>query len=359
MWVPPWVLRRLLVAPLMPLLAVVALALFPLVLVGHALVALVLFVVRRRKVRWRLPRCWLFGIAYLVGETACLLACLALWLRFAGRVGNPRSLELHHALLRRFLGALVGLAGFTFRFRLQVHEPVTEPLDPEHLVGEEPVVVLARHAGPGASFVLVHLLMSRYGREPRIVLTERLRWDPSIDVLLSRLGCRFIARGGDVATAAIADLAGSLDAHDALVLFPEGGDWTPTRRRLAIGRLRRKGLHVQAERAAQLVHVLPPRPAGTVAALSAAPEADVVVFGHTGHDDLQDLQSVWAALPLRRELDVMWWREPAAVVPTGEEQISDWLFELWRRIDSWVEEQGDLATVTDQPHEQAAGHRRD
>ena len=95
-----------------------------------------------------------------------------------------------------------------------------------------------------------------------------------------------------------------------------------------------------------MVHVLPPRPAGTVAALAAAPTADVVVFSHTGHDHLQDLQSVWAALPLRRELDVLWWREPAAGVPSGEQQITEWLFDLWHRIDSWVGEQGDLDEVS-------------
>ena len=359
MWIPPLLLRRALLAPLMPLLAATALALFPFVLVGHALAALALVVVRRGRVRWRLPRVWLFGIAYLLGETACLLACLALWIRFARRLGCPRSQHLHLAVLRRFLDSLVGLAGFTFRFRLQVHEPVSQPLDPARMGGAEPVIVLARHAGPGASFVLVHLLMSRYDRAPRIVLTERLRLDPSIDVLLSRLGCRFIGPGGAVATAAVAELAGSLRAHDALVLFPEGGDWTPTRQRLAVARLRRKGLHVQAERAEQMVHVLPPRPAGTVAALAAAPTADVVVFGHTGHEHLQDLQSVWAALPLRRELAVLWWREPSTGVPSGEQEITEWLFDLWHRIDSWVGEQGDLAEVSapaaDRMHHEATG----
>ncbi len=330
----------------MPVLGVVALALFPVVLVGHAVVAAVLLVVRRRPVRWRLPRVWLFGIAYLLGETACLLACFALWLRFARRLGSLRSQELHLALLGRFLGALVGLAGFTFRFWLQVHEPVTEPDDAERLSSPEPVIVLARHAGPGASFVLVHLLISRYDRVPRIVLTERLRWDPAIDVLLSRLGCRFIARGGAVATAAIADLAAALGQHDALVLFPEGGDWTPTRHRLAVARLRRKGLAVQADRAAGMTHVLPPRPAGTFAALSASSVPEVVVFSHTGHDHLNDLQSVWAALPLRRELDLVWWREPVAGTATDEEAVGTWLFDLWHRIDHWVDEQADLEAAS-------------
>lgn len=329
----------------MPALALVALALFPVVLTGAACAAVIRFGVRRQQPRWRLPRAWLFAIAYLCGETGCLIACLGLWLRFSRRLDGPASQRGHLALLQRFLGLLIRLAGITFGFRLEVHEPVTQPRDTERMSGQEAVLVLARHAGPGASFVLVHLLMSRYRRVPRIVLTERLRLDPAIDVLLGRLGCRFIASGGEAAVAAVAELAAALQPRDALVLFPEGGDWTPTRQRFAVARLRRRGLHVQAQRAAQMVHVLPPRPAGTLAAVTAAPAADVVVFSHTGHDDLQDLSSVWRSLPLRRPLDVIWWREAAVNVPRGEAAVVDWLFDLWQRIDVWVAEQDDLAIL--------------
>ncbi|MCW2692353.1 MAG: hypothetical protein JWM67_957 [Mycobacterium sp.] len=347
MWVPPWAVRRFVLAPLMPVLAAVAVVLFPFVLAGHAALALGLLLRgRARAVRWRLPRAWLFGIAYLVGETACLLACLALWVRFAGRFDGDRARQAHAALLQRFLDALVGLAGFTFRFELQMHEPRTQPGDPDVLHGDEPIIVLARHAGPGASFVLVHILLSRYGRMPRIVLTDRLRWDPAIDVLLSRLHCAFIPKGGDAALDAVEEIARSLRRHDALLIFPEGGDWTPLRHRRAVARLRRQGHWDEAKQAARMAHVLPPRPAGTVAALLAAPHADVVVFGHTGHDDLQDLATVWAGLPLRRELDVLWWREPAAELPDDADEVRDWLFDLWRRIDSWIEEQGDLVALT-------------
>lgn len=331
----------------MPLLAAVALALLPVAAASEALVAAAVGLPRRRRPRWRLSRAWLFGTAYLLGETSCLVVCFLLWLCFAGRLDGRRSQQLHLAVLGAFLATLVGLAGFTFRFQLQVHEPVTRPQDSGRMSGTAPVLVLARHAGPGASFVLLHILMSRYRRAPRIVLTARLRWDPGIDVLLSRLRCRFIRRGGESATAAVGELAGELGPRDALVLFPEGGDWTPTRQRLAVLRLRRHGLRVQAEQAARMLHVLPPRVAGTAAAREGAPQADVVVFGHTGHDELRDLQSVWAGLPLRRELDVVWWREPAAQVPTGEAAVGAWLFELWRRIDCWIDEQGDLSAAVE------------
>ena len=56
---------------------------------------------------------------------------------------------------------------------MTVEEP-PGPLGPAGLDGG-PLLVLARHAGPGDSFALVDLLLSRYGRRPRIVLKEDLR----------------------------------------------------------------------------------------------------------------------------------------------------------------------------------------
>jgi predicted acylesterase/phospholipase RssA len=58
--------------------------------------------------------------------------------------------------------------------------------------GTDPVLVLARHGGPGDSFALVHLLLTRYHRGVRIVLKDILQIDPLIDLLLNRLGCCFL-----------------------------------------------------------------------------------------------------------------------------------------------------------------------
>jgi 1-acyl-sn-glycerol-3-phosphate acyltransferase len=351
--VPPWIVRRLVLAPLMPVLAAVALALLPLVVLGQAVVAGILLLGGRR-IRWRLVRVWAFGVAYLVGETGCLLACLGLWLASGLGWGlrSDRFVAAHLTVLRAFLSALLAVARLVFRFRLVVDEPVRHPEDTDRMAAEVPLIVLGRHAGPGASFVLVHLLLARYRRRPRIVLTEQLRLDPSIDVLLSRLGCAFIsaAQGaGDGAVRRVAEVAGSLSGRDALVLFPEGGDWTPTRQRRAVARLRRRGLRVQAEQAERMRHVLPPRPAGALAALQHAPTADVVVFTHTGHDDLQDVATVWAALPLRRDLHMIWWRQRGER-PADEGACSRWLFSTWTAVDAWIGEQTALhGLVAPQP----------
>ncbi len=362
--VPPWLLRRLLLAPLMPVLAAIALALFPVVVVLQGLGAGRTYVAglvrprrQHRPIRWRLPRVWAFAIIYLTVETCCLLSCLALWLASGcgWRLQSPRQQAWHLALLRRVLATLVAAAGFVFRFRLTVEEPETAA-GPDRMAAPKPILVLARHAGPGASFVLVHLLLSRYGRRVRVVMKEQLRLDPSFDVLLTRLGCSFIATGRrrhEDPVEVIARAAGALTEGDALLLYPEGGDWTPTRQLLAVRRLRRRGLLQQARQAEGMPHVLPPRPAGTLAALRAAPYADVVVFNHTGQDQLIDALSIWHALPLRRSLDLIWWREPVEGIPQSDEDRISWLLTLWQRIDAWIAEQHRIVPVHG---ERPAGH---
>jgi 1-acyl-sn-glycerol-3-phosphate acyltransferase len=60
------------------------------------------------------------------------------------------------------------------------------------------MVVMARHAGPGDSLLLVETLMDRdHLRRPRIVLKDALQWDPLLDVLLNRLPAVFVAPGRD------------------------------------------------------------------------------------------------------------------------------------------------------------------
>ncbi|HUR76177.1 MAG TPA: hypothetical protein VMZ00_17970 [Sporichthya sp.] len=296
-----------------------------------------------RPPRFRALRVAAFAVLYTVGECACLLACAALWLRspFPGRRDAERWESWHVQLLRGLLGSLLRGAEALFRFRLRLESPRGATLDPER-----PLLVLGRHAGPGASFVLVHVLIQRFGRVPRIVLKRRLRLDPALDVLLTRIGCAFL--GGPGSTGAVAQLAAQLRGRDALLIYPEGSDWTPTRHRLAVTKLRLRGLRARASAAAARPHVLPPRSGGTFAALTGAPQAQLAVFMHTGHDDLLEAGALWRALPLRRELHMVWWSEPRPEV-ADEAQCGRWLDGLWGDIDAWVSEQATLEIATAHP----------
>lgn len=311
-----WLFRRLVMAPLMPVLVVVFAALW-----------LVVAPISLLFPRHRGLRLVTMALVYVVGETVGIVVCFVLWVVRAGP--GP-----HLWLLRVFLGTLLRLAKPVFGFRLEVDEP-------RQAFRDGPVIVLARHAGPGASFALVHLLMARYDRHPKVVLKDQLRMDPIIDLLLTRIGCTWIPSRSKGSAEFVAEAAQELHEHDALVLFPEGADWTPIRHLAAVARLRRKGLIKEARQALRMPHVLPPRPAGTVAALSANPSADVLVFTHAGHDELLDASAAWDALPLKQPLRMTWWR--ATDIPADD--VEGWLTRTWEQIDAWVDEQKALTDV--------------
>jgi 1-acyl-sn-glycerol-3-phosphate acyltransferase len=340
------VLRRLLLVPMMVLLAALFLILLPIVTVCQVLIGIGFL--WGRPFRARGLRIAAFAVVYTLGELACLLACLALWLASpVPRWRDPHRWRARHVhVLRALLGALLRAAEWVFAFRLRLDSPRGDD-DGHPGSPARPLIVLGRHAGPGASFVLVHVLLRARARVPRIVLKEQLRLDPALDVLLTRLGCAFIRRGGpggEAATEAVRRLAADLGPHDALVLFPEGSDWTPTRHRLAVKRLRLRGLRRQAAAAEAMPHVLPPRPGGTFAALQGAPTAELAVFMHTGHDELLDAESVWQALPLRRDLHMVWWNETRPAVRDLEE-TAQWLNGVWHHIDAWIDEEAELERI--------------
>jgi 1-acyl-sn-glycerol-3-phosphate acyltransferase len=213
-----------------------------------------------------------------------------------------------------------------------------------------PLLILSRHAGPGDSFLVVHALLNWYAREPRIVLKDTLQWDPAIDVLLNRLPNRFIrpdpGREGARVVEQVGELSRNLDANDAFVIFPEGGNVTEHRRKRAIERLRRKGHIDEAQKAERLKHVMAPKPGGVIAALTQARDADVVFVAHTGVEHMVTVLDVWRELPMDREIQMRWWIVRAAEVPTGEEERIDWLFAWWATIDAWIDERQAEAGLT-------------
>jgi 1-acyl-sn-glycerol-3-phosphate acyltransferase len=326
------VVRRVVVDPLfLPFAGVLALALLAVIAVATLLAPLT-------------PRRRVLGmarlvLAYLRLDTTLLLRSALLWLRSPVRVGvaaERRWTEAHTRLLHDALERLLAVAGTTVGFSVEVDEGSPEP--PR---GGHPLAVLARHAGPGDSFTLVWLILHRLGRTPRVVLKDVLLWDPGLDVVLTRLSCCFLSSrsgAGDDNTAAVAALAARLEPNDALLLFPEGGNWTPARHRRALRRLFRAGRRRAARRAAAMPHVLPPRSGGTAAVLTTRPDADVLVVAHGGLDGLTSPRAVWSALPVdRTPMRVHWWRVPREELPHTEDAVEGWLAGQWDRVGSWVD----------------------
>jgi len=380
-----------------------------------------------RSGRRRTLRLIWFGLSWLVMESLALVACLGLWIAsgFGGRLRSEASMDRHYALVRWFLATLFRRAITVFRLKVEIEEPEATPQEQAARL-TRPVIVLSRHAGPGDSFLLVHQLLSRYGRKPRIVMKAALQFDPSIDVVINRLPHAFVhprpavpaprpadpaalavpddpAAPSDLATvpdpAAPAELSGvsgpdsvadpvvpaptpaatavavgeaavpgAAASHDAavvregsviseaavieeirrlaaglgptgaLVIFPEGGNFTPSRWRRGVRRLVDAQRYSEAARASRMRNLLPPRSGGAFAAIDAAPTADVIFVAHTGLDDLITVGDVWRALPMEQLIRARWWRVPAADVPREREAVMRWLYDWWELIDAWIAE---------------------
>ncbi|MGN6302245.1 MAG: 1-acyl-sn-glycerol-3-phosphate acyltransferase [Angustibacter sp.] len=329
---PPTIVRRAVLAPLMMLAALAAVSALPLWLVLLAAASPLL-----PGARWRPLRVAWLVLVHLVLEASILVALLALWVAsgFGWAIRRPRFERAHYDIVQFYLSVIFRET----RRVLGVHVHVEGPAPSSY--HDRPLLVFCRHAGPGDSFLLVHALVNWYDREPRIVLKDTLQWDPAIDVLLGRLPNRFIRPHPDDGAAVerqIAQLATNLDHDDAFVIFPEGGNFTRRRQARAIARLRAKGLLDAAERAEKLRHLLPPRPGGVLAALRAAPDADVVWVAHTGTDHLMSVADVWRALPLDQTIRMRWWQVAAHEVPPTDAERLEWLQQWWVRIDDWIDE---------------------
>ena len=338
MRVPPRWVRRPLTLLLLAGLVVLAAAL-PLLLVAATVASL--FVPGR----WRVLRLLAFALAYLALEITALATAFVLWVAsgFGWALRRPAFERAHYTVLRMLLAVVEALALRVFQIRVQTDGQGWSPLDDGVPGSTNAMVVLSRHAGPGDSFLLVRTLLDRdHLRRPRIVLKEQLQWDPVVDVYLNRLPTAWIpsesGRTDDVLVS-LGTLAAGLGDQDALLIFPEGGNFTPRRRVRAIERLRADGHDQHAVLAEAMPNVLPPRPGGVQAALAAAPQADVVFVAHTGLEHLGTVRDLWAGLPMDTTLRLRWDFVPAAEVPRDPAEQVDWLYAHWAEVDAWITEQ--------------------
>lgn len=332
--IPPWPLRRLLLAPLVMALGAGLVVLSPVLAILTVLLRL-LGLAKPGKLRW-LRLLWL-TVFWFGGETAALVSFLGLWIAsgFGGRMDTEPYQSRHYGVMRWFLGLVYAAAERTCGLTMDVRGPAAD-CDPER-----PLIVLSRHAGPGDSLLVVHQLLNVNQRRPRVIMKASLQLDPSVDVVANRLPNVFIGRraGSGLFTEQIGRLATGLGAGDALVLFPEGGNWTPGRWRRGIRRLRRSGKLDLAKRASDMSHLLAPRPGGVLAAIAACPAADVVFVAHTGLDQFSGLADLWRRLPEGVSVTAQCWLVPSAEVPRHADRTAqvEWLFRWWETMDSWID----------------------
>ena len=330
MKLPPYIVRRLLVAPLVLIVAVLSLSTLPLWLIAAA------FMSRYVPGRWRVLRVAWFLFVYVFLEAFSLIVLFVLWVAsgFGWKIRSPRFTEIHYRFMAWWLRRVMGTARRTFRITIGVEAPTT--------MGSPdcPLLVFCRHAGPGDSLLLINgLINGPQQRRPRIVLKDLLQFDPCVDVLLNRLPNRFVpstGRAGQGAIDAIEELTSTMSASDAFVIFPEGGNFTEKRRERAIEKLDEIGRPKLADRAREMDNLLPPKPAGALAALGAAPTADVAFIGHVGLEELSTVSDIWRGIPMDAAVVATSWVWTADTIPEEAERVP-WLYDQWQRIDDWIE----------------------
>ncbi|MDQ1698715.1 MAG: hypothetical protein QOG34_578 [Frankiaceae bacterium] len=218
-------------------------------------------------------------------------------------------------------------------------EPGSVP--PAEVAAADGVIVLARHAGPGDTLLVAWLLLVHYRLRLRIVLKKLLRVVPAIDLAGEQLPFCFVGARRAAARDGITTLAARLGRGDALLLFPEGANFSHKRWARGIESLAQSGAFDRLRRLHRNQHTLPPRIGGVAAAVAAAPHASVLLVAHSGLGP-HGRARPWWRLPVRHRVVVRTLLVPADEVPGDADSVPAWLDEMWTRVDTWVDSHGAL-----------------
>jgi len=269
---------------------------------------------------------------YLACEAIGIFAAAGLWIwKHTVGMEDERWRDVHFRLEAWWGTMLFRAVEMFFGVRLEVED--------EARIGSGPYLLLVRHASIGDTLLASALVSRRYGIRLRYVLKRELLWDPSLDLVGHRIPNVFVARGSDDSereVRRIRELGHGLGLGDGVLIYPEGTRYSEAKRERVLERFRENGDAEMLEYARSLSNVLPPRPAGTLALLDAAPDVDVVMCAHTGFEGAASLKEIWNGALLDRLIRVRFRRIPRREIPAGHEERIHWLREQWKLVGDWV-----------------------
>lgn len=214
--------------------------------------------------------------------------------------------------------------------------PVDRSQLDESLLGGN-AIVIGRHRSL-LDAIVPAVIFGNLGIHVLYVLKADLQWDINIDLVGHRMGHVFVNRSPkdlDKELEPIRELAAGMDDNAVSIIFPEGTFFNERRKARAVKSLERRN-PAHAEIAQQLNYLLPPRPAGTLALLEAAPDADVVFLGHVGFERFGTIKQILANLGGDHGIVLRAWRFARDEVPTAPSEQIDWLFDRWLELDEWI-----------------------
>ena len=326
----PRLLRRVRGISIEVLAFVLVTVLFPVLLVGAAVVDLVLWLRRRKP--WVGVRLVAMLWWFLFGEIQGLAGITVIWLLTGGpfRQGSLRrrrwiyGLRIHWA--RSHLGGVRVLFGL--RFEVEGLESA----------GPGPVVIMMRHASIIDNVLPDCTIGHAHGMGLRFVLKRELQMIPTIDIGGRWVPTNYVRRAsadpeGEVA--ALRTLAHDMGEGEGILIYPEGTRFTPAKLARAQAVIAERQPEI-APLAGRLRNILPPRLGGPLALLNEAEGVDVVFCGHVGFDGFQYISDIWTGGLVGKTIRVRFWRHPADAIPKGDEARTAWLYERWQELDDWV-----------------------
>lgn len=270
-------------------------------------------------------------LVYLSGEVLGLAGAGAIWLVLVGGHlgGRARYVYGHAALQRWWTGSLFALGKRLLRLTIRVQGA-------EH-ASRGPFILLVRHSSAADTLLAAAVVANPHKIVLRYVLKRELLRDPCLDVVGQRLPNAFVTRGSSRTqgeTAAVASLSRDLDARSAVLIYPEGTRFSPSKRLAAIQALRDKGRGDLADRAEEMKAVLPPKSAGVLALLDAAPGVDIVFLDHAGLELAGGVRGLWRGELMDRTVHVRLRSVRSADIPRDNREM--WLYDAWRDCDAFA-----------------------
>lgn len=268
-----------------------------------------------------------FFLLYLACEVAGTSAAGLIWLgTLGGIVGGPeRFARMNYALQRAWSSALFRGSFSVFSMKLQV-EGIER-------VGRGPMLLFVRHSSTADTVLAAALVANPLELRLRYVIKQELLWDPCLDVVGGRLPNAFIGRRGED-VAAIAELGKDLDESSGVLIYPEGTRFSAKKLAAGIERLRARGRDDLADLASTYRTVLPPRSAGPLALIEAAPNAAVVFLEHQGFEGAATFADFYRGGLIGKTVQVRLRRFGPDAIPQEGRDI--WLYERWKELDDWL-----------------------
>ncbi len=324
----PWQRR-----PISNLILAVSAALTPIV---APIASVIAYIQDRRSGTGRLRRTRLVALiaAMLMIDLAGRIIVFGIWLQgpFGMNNSSPRIQQKYQTVMAWYTTKITDVISVIAPLPLDGSE-----LDEDLITGN--AILIGRHRSVFDA-LLPSVLLSRKGILARYTLKEELQWAPNLDIVGHRMKHVFVKRVSQDIEAGlrpIRELAARIDEKSTAVIFPEGTFFNQKRLERALNSIERRNPD-RLELARKLRHLLPPRPAGTLAMLEAAPNADVIMVGHVGVEPFDGIPKIIANIgDTRRRLRIKAWRYERSTIPKEPEEQIHWLFERWVEMDEWID----------------------